>query len=244
MIIFWSMTNSLFFKKITLFLAFNIAFPSLSMMTPHLQIKTSSTPRSQPNSFLSIFHFIPILQVKINFLALDFDQTLISIHTGGRWKGTSTELLSHLRPLFRHLIPLASHRNIHVAIVTFSPQTNCIKSVLEEGFGTELAEYIPIRGNDRTWNYEGSGMRNGKQEHMASAAEELMSRPGFGAGGVGVGVGVGSNGEVMEDVRKDTTLLIDDDPNNIRMCLRDGTRAIWFNPKEPLGLLECIMKLK
>mmetsp|Transcript_5528 Transcript_5528/g.12074 ORF Transcript_5528/g.12074 Transcript_5528/m.12074 type:complete len:205 (+) Transcript_5528:210-824(+) len=180
-----------------------------------------------------------LVQLKINFLALDFDQTLISIHTGGRWKGTPTELLSHLRPVFSHLIRLASRQNIHIAIVTFSPQTNCIKSVLEEGFGTELAEYIPIRGNDRTWNYEGSGMRNGKQEHMASAAEELMSRPGFEAD-----CGGGTNDGVIEDVRKDTTLLIDDDPNNIRLCLRDGTRAIWFNPKEPLGLLDCIMRLK
>mmetsp|Transcript_30059 Transcript_30059/g.61201 ORF Transcript_30059/g.61201 Transcript_30059/m.61201 type:complete len:83 (-) Transcript_30059:75-323(-) len=82
-------------------------------------------------------------------------------------------------------------------------------------------------------------MRNGKQEHMASAAEELMSRPGFEAD-----CGGGTNDGVIEDVRKDTTLLIDDDPNNIRLCLRDGTRAIWFNPKEPLGLLDCIMRLK
>lgn len=30
--------------------------------------------------------------VQINFLAIDFDQTMINIHTGGRWKGTTAEL--------------------------------------------------------------------------------------------------------------------------------------------------------
>jgi hypothetical protein len=55
--------------------------------------------------------------VKINFLAIDFDQTMIDIHTGGRWKGTTPELNEHMRPLFLHFVPLASQNNIRVAIV-------------------------------------------------------------------------------------------------------------------------------
>lgn len=91
-----------------------------------------------------------------------------------------------------------------------------------------MAEIVPIRGNDQTWSYVGNGMKMGKQEHMASAAEELMTKPALG----------------VTDVRKNTTLLIDDDPRNIKKSLKDGTRAVWFNPRDPKRLLDDILRLE
>jgi hypothetical protein len=44
----------------------------------------------------------------INFLALDFDLTVLDIHTGGRWSGAPADLATHIRPLFNQLIPQAS----------------------------------------------------------------------------------------------------------------------------------------
>ncbi|KAL7479340.1 hypothetical protein ACHAW6_005074 [Cyclotella cf. meneghiniana] len=170
---------------------------------------------------------LKLVELKINFLAIDFDQTMINIHTGGRWKGTVAELVEHMRPLFLHLIPIASRHNIRVAVVTFSCQTDRIREVLEMSF-PELAELIPIRGCDKTWRYEGSGMRMGKQQHIASVVEELMAKPAFG----------------VVDIGKVTTLLIDDDPRNIRICLKDGVRAVWFNPLEPDRLPDNILLLK
>merc|ERR1711966_195296 len=90
-----------------------------------------------------------------------------------------------------------------------------------------VAELMPIRGNDRTWTYTGNGMRMGKQEHMASVAEELMAKPALG----------------VTDVRKESTLLVDDDPRNIKKCLKDGTRAVWFNPRDPYRLLDDLILL-
>ncbi len=58
----------------------------------------------------------------INFLALDFDQTVIDIHTGGRFTGSSSELASHVRPIFSSLVNAAHEAGIKIAIVTFSPQ--------------------------------------------------------------------------------------------------------------------------
>lgn len=165
--------------------------------------------------------------VNINFLAIDFDQTMIDIHTGGRWKESVSELAEHLRPVFIHLLPAATSRNVRIAVVTFSPQTAHIREVLENVFPS-FADIVPIRGNDGTWQYVGNGMRMGKQEHMASAAEELMAKPALG----------------VTDVRKNTTLLIDDDPRNIKKSLKDGTRAIWFNPLDPSRLLDDILLLK
>ncbi|EED89063.1 predicted protein [Thalassiosira pseudonana CCMP1335] len=167
-----------------------------------------------------------LVDLKINFLAIDFDQTLVDVHTGGRWKGTTQELVQHMRPLFLRLVPLASQHNIRVAIVTFSRQTERIREVLELSY-PDYADVIPIRGCDNTWEYKGSGMRMGKQEHMASVSEELIAKPAMG----------------VTDVRKDTTLLIDDDPRNIRLSLKDGTRAVWFNPMDPERLLDNILLL-
>ena len=48
----------------------------------------------------------------INFIAVDFDQTLVECHTGGRWNGTVAELSAKIRPIFRSLIPRALNKSI------------------------------------------------------------------------------------------------------------------------------------
>lgn len=164
-------------------------------------------------------------ELGINFLALDFDKTILDIHTGGRWRESLEELLPHVRPVFVQLIQAAIESDIQVAIVTFSVQSKLVRSVLEQTVGIAAANEIPIRGGDRSWRYEGEGSLDGKQAHMASAVEELETR----------------NQGVQ--IAKSSTLLIDDDRNNIRFALHDSTRAIWFNPSKPHMLLQDIMRL-
>ena len=113
---------------------------------------------------------------------------------------------------------------IKVAIVTFSPQVSHILDVLETTF-PDISGSIPIRGDDRSWSYEGSGSKRGKQSHMASAAEELLT--------------IHSN----IDITRNTTLLIDDDTDNIEIALNEGVRAIWFNPTNPIRLLQDLKTL-
>lgn len=43
----------------------------------------------------------------MNFLALDFDLTIVDIHTSGRWPGTPEQLAQRIRPFFQTLIPAA-----------------------------------------------------------------------------------------------------------------------------------------
>lgn len=163
-------------------------------------------------------------ELKINFLALDFDLTTIDVHTGGKWEGTTDELVSHIRPIFARLILDTHAAGIAIAIVTFSPQTRRITEVLERAF-PEFGGSIPIRGRDRSWTYEGQGSKEGKQHHMASAAEELMgSRPGV-------------------HITKDSTLLIDDDANNVRIALHDHVRAVWLNPNRHHRVLDDIGRM-
>ncbi|CAM9720640.1 unnamed protein product [Chrysoparadoxa australica] len=109
---------------------------------------------------------------QINFLALDFDLTVIKLHTGGRWPGTPEELADEIRPFFTYFIPAAIAMGFYLAIVTFSPQTTMIKHVMRIAF-PQHSEQIPIRGEDSSWQYEGQGSTKGKQAHMASAVEEI-----------------------------------------------------------------------
>jgi hypothetical protein len=41
----------------------------------------------------------------LNFVAIDFDLTLISVHTNSRWSGSAEELRPYARPFFTKLIP-------------------------------------------------------------------------------------------------------------------------------------------
>jgi hypothetical protein len=138
---------------------------------------------------------------------------MINIHTGGAWQGSALELSKHVRPVFVEFISQAMERDIRVAICTFSPQTRHIAEVLRILFPHNY-QYIIVRGRDRSWSYEGNGMKNGKQPYMASAATELQVR------------------YPSEEFSKTKTILIDDDRNNVLMALQDGTRAVWLNDED------------
>ena len=49
-------------------------------------------------------------------LALDFDQTIVTVHTGGYWRKSHQELATHVRPVFALLIPEAQRQGMRVAV--------------------------------------------------------------------------------------------------------------------------------
>ena len=148
----------------------------------------------------------------INFLAVDFDMTLIDRHTEGRWSGTASELLRHVRPEMRQLLRDALDAQMFVAIVTLSPQTSLIREVTRLLFPKDF-QLIIIRGNDGNWFYGGQGSSRGKQPHIASAVEEL------------------SHAHAAQISRR-STLLIDDDAQNINDALVNGVNAILYAPHD------------
>lgn len=154
--------------------------------------------RSKPPSVKKVIDHLKN-NVGINFLALDFDQTILNIHTGGQWKGSLEELFPHIRKVYAELILSALANDMEVAVVTFTHQTKFVRGVLDHivlsslgnsmdlptleaigviGMGNvvDTSHRIPIRGGDRSWRYDGSGSTQGKQPHMASAVEELETR--------------------------------------------------------------------
>jgi len=83
----------------------------------------------------------------INFVAVDFDDTLISKHTGGTWKNTANELARFVRPVFKDFLPLLLISGIYLAIVTFSKQNKLVTEVIQAAFPDHY-QHIFIRSRD------------------------------------------------------------------------------------------------
>jgi hypothetical protein len=112
----------------------------------------------------------------IRLLAIDFDKTLVGVHTRARWREGPEALAKTVRPVFRTLIPAALDARLSVAIVTFSKQEKLIRGALEIAFGPERAARIIVR-TDRTPGLSkrerGSAWETGKQWHLLSALQEI-----------------------------------------------------------------------
>ena len=64
-------------------------------------------------------------------ITIDFDATIIQVHTYGRWSGGAGALAAHVRPVFTALLQKAVPMdNLSVAVVTFSGQIGLIREVL------------------------------------------------------------------------------------------------------------------
>lgn len=66
----------------------------------------------------------------IKVIAIDFDKTLITLHTGGAWRQGHGRLAEFVRPCFKYLLPAALDAGLHICIVTYSMQLGLIYDVL------------------------------------------------------------------------------------------------------------------
>jgi hypothetical protein len=103
-----------------------------------------------------------IIRSGVNFIALDFDRTLIDVHTHGQWLESYDHLLSHVRPFFKTFLILALRRGhllvplypsfisvssllgLLAAMVTFSPQTELVSDVLHACLPRDLASKVDL----------------------------------------------------------------------------------------------------
>ncbi|EGB03713.1 hypothetical protein AURANDRAFT_72666 [Aureococcus anophagefferens] len=174
---------------------------------------------------------LDLTRAGINFLAIDFDLTLVDTHTEGRWPGSPSELAARVRPNLRHLMNEAMDAGIHVAIVTLSPQVPLISAVLQLIFPASC-DMIPIRGSDGNWFYAGQGSLEGKQVRM------VLESPQFDSSAVEELTHCHS-----AQINRRTSLLIDDDAKNVSRALDNGVNAILFCPADSLCLRRGILAL-
>jgi hypothetical protein len=169
---------------------------------------------------------------KILLVAMDFDETILDIHTGGRWKQDPSLLVPHVRPSFQCFINhlLQQQPPLFIAITTFSNQKELIRQVLGKSLmmddstnqdsktkKNDSYDYstIPIFGGD-DWV---KGHSKGKQSQLLLAMQHYNAR----------------KNSQTEEITPSNTLLIDDDANNIKVARKDGYQTLLYLPTRVHG---------
>ena len=170
-------------------------------------------------------HLFQMYVEQIRLVALDFDMTLVDIHTGGQWRGSASALQSHVRQEMTCLIRACHQYGIYVAIATFSTQIDLLRSVVQNSLGSPPQSYagdsnssassnmvIPVYGgNDRVAPYW-----HGKQSQLVLARQYFDN--------------LRKNGETAL-LSPSEIVLVDDDERNIAIAQKDGYRTIWYDPE-------------
>ncbi|OQS03972.1 ATP-binding Cassette (ABC) superfamily [Thraustotheca clavata] len=168
-----------------------------------------------------ILHTLDAMQCRL--MCIDFDKTLLDIHTNGSWSATADELVPHIRPLFTSLVPRLHEHGIHLAIATFSPQQKLINELLHLVFGASIAKAIVVRANCTTWSVEAvDGLpehilfnRKHKLGYLVSSAQALPNK----------------------EITPLNTVLIDDDSNNLHAVSEFGVHTVWFEHDDSIASL-------
>eukprot|EP00937_MAST-01D_sp_MAST-1D-sp2_P000124 g124.t1 len=171
-----------------------------------------------------------LVERRYKLVALDFDNTIVGVHTMGMWNGSLEELVPFVRPVFRALMrEVAAADELRLAVVTFSGQVELVRGVLADVVGAEYAATVPIRGSDGSWAPPVGAPQEGKMPHLHSVWNEVMLRTG-------------------EQISAGQTILIDDDRRNIDVGQTHGVGAVWYDPAEDQGgdrrLLNDLMELE
>ncbi|TYZ56983.1 hypothetical protein PybrP1_004582 [[Pythium] brassicae (nom. inval.)] len=160
-------------------------------------------------------------------VCIDFDATLVGVHTGGTWTHSAADLHRYVRPLFLELVPRLVRRGVHVAVVTFSPQVQLIRQVLALAFAADVARRLILRGDDASW--------------QLAPADAAGFAPLWQTGGrhldrscklpFVISAALQAAGERRERVRNRDTLLFDDDAANVRVVNDSGIAGVYFDPQ-------------
>ena len=66
----------------------------------------------------------------VRLLAIDWDLTMLDVHTHDRWAGSPKQLASHVRPRLKALARAAARAGVRVAIVSFTQQVELLVKTL------------------------------------------------------------------------------------------------------------------
>ncbi|XP_069135781.1 uncharacterized protein [Argopecten irradians] len=151
--------------------------------------------------------FVSLLEKKgIRLLAVDFDETLISIHSGGFWKDSAEKLSKHVRPCMRDLMEEALLRNVNVCIVTYFTQPWIIREMLKLVFKRDV-EKIYVQANTPEFREKNKHKILGKEAHLAAVCTDLYNQK-----------------HVI--IKPEEIILFDDDRDNIDTAIEFGHWAV------------------
>ncbi|ELT91933.1 hypothetical protein CAPTEDRAFT_216461 [Capitella teleta] len=114
----------------------------------------------------------------VKLLALDFDKTIVSVHTAGCWRQGTSKLTEHVRPCFKALIKHALESPLNICVVTYSMQPELIQDVLKYALPNCNTNEIIIRASSKDWLPPGNADSQvlGKQQHLAWMVTQLFHK--------------------------------------------------------------------
>lgn len=118
------------------------------------------------NSYETLAERLKLAGIKM--VAVDFDMTLVSVHTGGVWMFTARPLASKVRPGFPEFLSEVLRKGLSVAVVTFSPQVDLIRDILRLVLPPGEADMICIRGDTADWKPLPNSRKEGKNLFVRS----------------------------------------------------------------------------
>lgn len=157
----------------------------------------------------------------VKVILIDFDNTLVSLHTAGSFHGPVSVLTDSIRPIFKELIQYAQANGVKMAVASFSTQPCLIKQALLLG---GISGVDVLAGRRQVYLVCGETQDTlkptlvadqvkgpHKMKHLSAACE-------------------------LFQVDRSEVLLIDDDKPNVQQCQLDGAEAVWFDPDSPYKL--------
>ena len=166
----------------------------------------------------------------IRLICIDFDGTFISIHTKGKWDKSAIKLTDYIRPVFINLIRTAVKKGISIAIVSFSPQEEIIRECLNHYFQEYMDSIYIVTSNQK---------RNPKETFCKVNKDKLILKRK-------VPMILSLCNEIYKKTNKmilpKNTLLIDDDPMNIKIANLSGFKTYLFNKYSEKKMLSDLLK--
>ncbi|KAM7436603.1 hypothetical protein ABFA07_013620 [Porites harrisoni] len=160
-----------------------------------------------------------LVSLSVKLIAVDFDLTIINIHTHGSWQFTSKALVSRVRPTFKHFLTAALKcSDLHVAVVTQSPQVSLVREVLEKALPDCDTSVIHIRGSDGKWKELKGVSKEGKQQHIESVLRQIEK-------------------DQKIKIKSSQVILLDDDQQNISVARSCKMRALQITGDNSLDEL-------
>ncbi|XP_032241894.1 uncharacterized protein LOC5516214 isoform X2 [Nematostella vectensis] len=160
-----------------------------------------------------------LISAGIKLVAVDFDLTILNIHTRGFWQFTSKALVQRVRPCFQEFLSSAlSSEKLFVAVVTQSPQVSLVREVLEKALPDCDTTKIEIRGNDGSWKEFKAVPKEGKQQHIESVIHHIQKK-------------------FKVKISPINVILLDDDKNNVEVARRCKMSALQIRDDDSLDEL-------
>jgi len=160
-----------------------------------------------------------LVSLSIKLVAVDFDLTIINVHTRGSWQFTAKALASRVRPTFKQFLTAALKCNdLHIAVVTQSPQVSLVREVLEEALPESNTSRIHIRGTDGSWKEVKGVTKEGKQQHIESVLRQIEK-------------------DQKLRIKSGEVILLDDDQQNIKIAESCKMRALHITGDDSIDAL-------